>query len=87
MGSKEDVTLSASLRQTPVRTGLVAVVPVVLAFVQLLNGLFTALPILVGIAFAAAMITASVIFTRHHLAQLRVEVLESTVHSGHQPAD
>jgi len=87
MRSKEDVTLFASLRKTPIRTGLVAVVPVVLAVVQLLNGLFTELPILVGVAFAAAMITASVIFTRHHLAQLRVEMLESAVHSNHQPAD
>lgn len=87
MRSKEDVTLSASLRQTPIRTGLVAVVPIVLAIVQILNGLFTELPIIVGVTFAAAMITSSVIFTRHHLAQLRVEVLESSVHAQHQHAD
>lgn len=86
MRSKEDVTLFASLRRTPIRTGLVAIVPVVLAFVQLLNGFLTELPVLVGVAFAATMLTASVVFTRHHLAQLRVEVMESTVHAQ-QPAD
>lgn len=77
MRSKEDVTLATSLRHTPVRTGLVAVIPVVLAVVQLLNGLFTELPIVVGVAFATAMVTAAVVFTRHHLAQLRLEVLET----------
>ncbi|GAB3680044.1 hypothetical protein GCM10028857_02210 [Salinarchaeum chitinilyticum] len=85
MRSKEDVTLAASLRHTPVRTGLVAVVPVVLAIVQLLNGLFTELPIVVGVAFAAAMVTAAVVFTRHHLAQLRLEVLETREYA--QPSD
>lgn len=85
MRSKEDVTLAASLRQTPVRTGLVAVVPVALGVVQLLNSFFTELPVVVGIAFAALMISAAVVFTRHHLAQLRLEVLESRAHA--QPAD
>lgn len=85
MRSKEDVTLAASLRHAPVRTGLVAVVPVVLAVVQLLNGIFTELPILVGLTFAATMVTAAVVFTRHHLAQLRLEVLETREYP--QPAD
>lgn len=87
MRSHDDVTLSASLRETPVRTGLVAVVPVILAFVQLVNGLFTELPLLVGVGFACTMLAASVIFTRHHMAQLRVEILESGVQAHHQPAD
>ncbi|AGN02413.1 hypothetical protein L593_12370 [Salinarchaeum sp. Harcht-Bsk1] len=85
MRSKEDVTLAASLRHAPVRTGLVAVVPVVLGIVQLLNGLFTNLSVLVGVAFAAMMIASAVVFTRHHLAQLRLEVLETRVHT--QSAD
>jgi hypothetical protein len=83
MRSKEDVTLAASLRHSPVRTGLVAVVPVVLAVVQLLNGIFTELPLVVGAAFAVTMTAAAVVFTRHHLAQLQVEVLESRIHAGH----
>ena len=85
MRSKDQVTLATSLRQTPVRTGLVAVVAVVLGVVQLLNGLFTDLSIVVGVAFATTMITAAVVLTRHHLAQLRLEVLEQRVHG--QSAD
>jgi len=82
MQSKGDVTLAASLRQAPVRTGLVAVVPVVLGVMQLLNSFFTELSVAVGVAFAALMISAAVVFTRHHLAQLRLEVLESRVHGN-----
>lgn len=83
MRPKENVTLAASLRHSPVRTGLVAVVPVVLAVVQLLNGIFTELPFVIGAAFAITMIAAAVVFTRHHLAQLQVELLESRIHAAH----
>lgn len=82
MRSKADVTLDDALRQTPVRTGVVAVLPVVLGVVQLLNSFFTGLPVIVGILFAATMISAAVVFTRHHLAQLRLEVLETRVQGG-----
>lgn len=82
MRSKADVTLADSLRQTPVRTGVVAVLPVVLGLVQLLNSFVTGLPVVVGVAFAGTMTAAAVVFTRHHLAQLRLEALETRVHGS-----
>lgn len=77
MRSKADVTLDDALRETPVRTGVVAVLPVVLGIVQLCNSFVTDLPVIVGICFAGTMVTAAVVFTRHHLAQLRLEALET----------
>lgn len=60
----------------PVRTSLLSVAPLVLAFVQGVNGVvYDVNPVFVA-AFAAVMVAFSVGSTRHQLSAFRVRALE-----------
>lgn len=78
MAVQDDVTLLGSLRRDPVRMGLCAVGPLVLAVFQLVNSAVTGMPYAVSVSFAVLMVTSATLFTRHNLARRRVHALEST---------
>lgn len=75
---QDDGTLVGSVRRSPVRMALFAVLPLVLAAAQVLNAALTAMDPLVGLGFAAAMVCYAVVYTRYHLAEDRLRVLEAT---------
>lgn len=64
------------LRTDPVGAGLLGVVPVVVAVVQLLNSLLNGLPFAVSVPFAATLVAFSAVALRHHLARHRVVDLD-----------
>lgn len=74
---KDDVTLVAACRRSPVRTALFTVLPILLAGAQVLNGLFTDLALWIALAFAAVMVSYAAVYTQYNLARDRLEVLES----------
>lgn len=77
MRAKDDVTPRSAFRRSPVRMSLYVCVPLLLAVLQLANSLLTDLPVWVAAAFAVLMVSYAVMFTRYHVAQLRLEELES----------
>lgn len=79
MERKADVTLRASFRRSPVQMGFFAVGPLVLAVAQLLNSLVTGLPLYVSVPFALLMLAYAVLYTRYHLAHLRLRSLDPYV--------
>lgn len=78
---KDDVTLVSAVRRSPVQMGLFALGPVALACAQLLNSLVAGLSLWVSASFAALMVAYAVLYTRYHLAQLRLRDLEGGVPS------
>jgi|GEM_PF-2162913 len=79
MRTEEDVTLWTSFRDSPLRTSVLTVLPIVFAAVQLANSLLTDLSVAIGVFVATALVSAAVVFTRHHLARLRLEALEQSI--------
>lgn len=75
---KDDVTLLATCRRSPVRVALFLGLPLLLAAFQLLNSLVTELALWVALAFAVGMVSYATIYTRYLLARERLEVLEES---------
>lgn len=72
-----EVTILVALRRSPVRMGVFAVGPLLLAAAQLLNSVFAGLPTTVSLLFAALMACYAVLYSRFHLARLRLRALEA----------
>lgn len=77
MRTEDEVTLRASFRRSPFRTSVLTVLPVLVAVLQLANSVVGDLSIFVGLLVAMALIGAAVVFTRHHIARLRLESVEA----------
>lgn len=77
MQTADEVTLWTSFRHTPLRTSVLTVLPLCFALLQLANVVLTDLSILVGGFVAVAMVGAAVVFTRHHLARLRLAAVRT----------
>lgn len=77
MPTSSDVTLLAAFRRSPVHMGVFAVGPLVLAFAQVLNSLLLGLSPYVSGVFAVLMTCYAILFSRYHLARLRLHSLES----------
>lgn len=76
METKEEVTLTGMVRETPVRSCLYTLVPVALAVAQLLNSYFHGLPWLASVPFAVVLIGYACLSTQYNLTQLRRRKLE-----------
>lgn len=76
MSTTDDVTLRSAFRRSPVRMGVFAAGPLLLAVAQLLNSLFAGLPTYVSFGFAVTMVCYAALFSRYHVALLRLQSLE-----------
>lgn len=76
MSMTDEVTLVSAFRRSPVRMGVFAAGPLLLAFAQLLNSLLAGLPTYVSVGFAVLMLCYAVLYSRYHVAQLRLQSLE-----------
>lgn len=77
MSTRDRPTVFEMLRANPIRGGLFAVLPVVVAAVQLLNSYVNDLPFLVSIPFAVVMVAFAGLLLSYHLAKFRVTRLET----------
>lgn len=77
MSTTDEVTLLSAFRRSPVRMTVFAAGPILLALAQLLNSLYAGLPAYVSSGFAALMVCYAALFSRYHVAQLRLESLET----------
>ena len=82
MSARDDPTVIDMLRADPVRGGLFAATPAVVAAAQLLNSVFNGLSYFVSVPFAAVMLAFSGVLLTHQLAQFRVSRLESETFSS-----
>lgn len=78
----EEVTFASAFRESPVRMAVFTLGPVVLAVAQLLNSVFAELALWASICFAATMVSYAVLYSRYHLAELRLRTLESDAVPG-----
>ena len=72
----DEVTLVSAVRLTPVRMAVFAIGPILLAVAQLLNSVLAGLPAAISLTFAAVMLCYAALYTRYHLAQLRLRSLD-----------
>lgn len=78
MSAPAEVTLAVAFRRSPVRMSVFALGPVLLAVAQLLNSVVAGLPIWIAAGFAALMLPYAILYARYHVAQLRLQSLESS---------
>lgn len=84
MAASDSLTLLELLRTRPVQSGLLVVVPLAVAGVQLLNSYVNDLSLFVSVPFSVGLLAFSALALDHHLAQLRLRRLEeeTTAHTA-----
>lgn len=78
----EEVTFASAFRESPARMAVFTLGPIVLAVAQLLNSVFAELALWASVSFAVTMVTYSVLYSRYHVAELRLRTLESDAVPG-----
>ncbi|UPV76376.1 hypothetical protein M0R89_19645 (plasmid) [Halorussus limi] len=79
MAVTDNTTFWEMYRDLPVRTTVATVVPVFLAFAQLLNGYVHGIPLVRIAGFTAGMVVAAVLVTQYHLVEYNREELQREV--------
>ena len=76
MADDTKLTFADLYHAAPAQTLIFTVVPIVLAAAQVINGIYTDLPMWAAGAFAVLMLASVVSLTRHHRAELHLARLE-----------
>lgn len=82
MGGTDSTTISELYRADPVGTGLLVFGPVVVAVVQLANGLVNGLSLAVAVPFAVVLLAFAALLAQHQAAMHRTRELRATVDLG-----